>query len=158
MSATQKDSARDGLEGVVVAETRLSEVDGLKGRLIIAGHDVEELAGRVPFEAASWLLTHGKLPSSAQIDEVQRALGTARANAFQNLPRIGDALRMGNDMEALRASTAHLSQGDSGGIDQSTELIAATAVFAAARTRTRAGKPPLAPDTTLDHAADYLRM
>jgi len=158
MSATQKDSARDGLEGVVVAETRLSEVDGLKGRLIIAGHDVEELAGRIPFEAACWLLAHGKLPSSAQIDEVQRALGAARANAFQNLPRIGDALRMGNDMEALRASTAHLSQGDSGAVDQSTELIAATAVFAAARTRTRAGKSPLAPDPTLEHAADYLRM
>jgi len=103
-------------------------------------------------------LAHGKLPNKAQIDEVQRALGTARANAFQNLPRLGDALRMANDMEALRASTAHLSQGDSGGIDQSTELIAATAVFAAARTRTRAGKPPLAPDPTLDHAGDYLRM
>ena len=158
MSATQKDSARDGLEGVVVAETRLSEVDGLKGRLIIAGHDVEELAGRIPFEAACWLLAHGKLPSKAQIDEVQRALGAARANAFQNLPRLGDALRMANDMEALRASTAHLSQSDSGGIDQSTELIAATAVFAAARTRTRAGKPPLAPDPTLEHAGDYLRM
>jgi citrate synthase len=34
----------DGLEGVVAAETRLSRVDGNAGRLIVAGHDIEELA------------------------------------------------------------------------------------------------------------------
>lgn len=33
-----------GLEGVVAAETRLSRVDGNGGRLVVAGHDIEELA------------------------------------------------------------------------------------------------------------------
>ena len=42
---------QSGLEGVVVAETRLSEVDGEGGRLVICGHDVEELAQRCDFES-----------------------------------------------------------------------------------------------------------
>ena len=40
------DSVASGLEGVVVADTVLSEVDGERGRLVIAGHEVEELGGR----------------------------------------------------------------------------------------------------------------
>lgn len=39
-----------GLEGVVAAETRLSRVDGEAGRLIVAAHNIEELA-------AEWRLT-----------------------------------------------------------------------------------------------------
>ena len=35
-----------GLDGVVVADTRLSEVDGERGRLIIAGHDIVFLGER----------------------------------------------------------------------------------------------------------------
>ena len=33
-----------GLEGIVVAETAISDVDGERGRLVIAGTDVEQLA------------------------------------------------------------------------------------------------------------------
>ena len=35
----------DGLEGVVAADTVLSEVDGQAGRLIIRGRSLDELAG-----------------------------------------------------------------------------------------------------------------
>ena len=34
-----------GLEGIVVADTRLSDVDGEAGRLTVAGYDVEATAG-----------------------------------------------------------------------------------------------------------------
>ena len=44
---------RPGLEGVVAAETKLSHVDGLKGELIIAGYEVEEIAPHATFEEAS---------------------------------------------------------------------------------------------------------
>ena len=43
-------SVASGLEGVVVADTALSEVDGERGRLVIAGHDVEALGGKRSFE------------------------------------------------------------------------------------------------------------
>jgi citrate synthase len=56
-----------GLDDVVVADTRLSEVDGERGRLVIAGHFVEDLAGRVPFEAVCGLLWDGELRDAARL-------------------------------------------------------------------------------------------
>ena len=39
----------DGLEGVIAAETVLSEVDGKAGRLVIRGLSLDELAGNTTF-------------------------------------------------------------------------------------------------------------
>jgi citrate synthase len=51
---------RSGLEGVIVAETVLSEVNGEQGRLVIRGHPVEEIAGSRSFEAVVGSLWDGK--------------------------------------------------------------------------------------------------
>ena len=48
-----------GLDDVVAAETVLSHVDGEAGRLIIRGHDLEELAGRRSYEAVAAILWEG---------------------------------------------------------------------------------------------------
>ena len=55
----------NGLEGIVVAETKLSDVDGEGGHLVIAGYDVEELAPVATFEDAFALLINGALPDAA---------------------------------------------------------------------------------------------
>ena len=52
-----------GLEGIIAATTRLSDVDGERGELTIAGYDVAELAAEATFEETTWLLWHGELPS-----------------------------------------------------------------------------------------------
>lgn len=127
-----------GLEGIVVAETKLSEVDGERGVLILAGHDVETLSGSVAFEEAAVLFGHG-------------ALGEARRAAFARIGSLGDALQRQDGMDALRASVAHLD-----GRSSAEELIGAVAVYAAAWARR--GREPIAPDRSLSHAADYLRM
>ncbi len=46
------ETIQNGLEGVVVAKTRLSHVDGDAGALIIAGQPVEALADAATFEQA----------------------------------------------------------------------------------------------------------
>ena len=51
----------NGLDDVVAAETVLSDVDGLGGRLTIRGHSLPELAGRWTYSpggssVARWLL------------------------------------------------------------------------------------------------------
>jgi len=55
-------TASTGLDGVVVAQTALSEVDGEAGRLIVRGFAIEELAGRVSFEEMARLLWEGLAP------------------------------------------------------------------------------------------------
>jgi len=140
-----------GLAGVVVAETRLSDVDGERGRLVIAGHDVEAIAGARSFEEVCGLLW------GAGAEEVRARLGEGRARAFELLPRLGDALDRGSGMDALRAGLAHLT--DSGhSLGDAATLSGATAVLTASWLRTRAGATPMAPDPKRGHAEDFLRL
>ncbi|HEY6353512.1 MAG TPA: citrate/2-methylcitrate synthase, partial [Burkholderiaceae bacterium] len=148
----------NGLEGVVVANTELSDVDGERGRLVIRGHDVEELALHHDFESACQLLWTGALPDSAAHTALRAALGRARVRAFARLPSLGDALDAADAMDALRAALAHLRAGDIAATELKLELTAAVAVFAAAWSRRREGLAPLPPEPGLGHAADYLRM
>ncbi|WP_438019032.1 citrate synthase [Sorangium sp. So ce315] len=143
-----------GLEGVVVAETRLSEVDGERGRLTLAGHDVEELAGdgEVTFEDVCGLLWGGALPSAAEREALRGAIAEGRVRAFALLDRLGDALAARDGMDALRAAVAHLGGGAPAAI------AGAIATFAAAWSRRAAGEAPVAPDPALRLSADYLRM
>ncbi|HET7527230.1 MAG TPA: citrate synthase [Burkholderiaceae bacterium] len=148
----------NGLEGVVVADTVLSDVDGERGRLVIRGHDVEQLALQHDFESACALLWTGALPGGAAHAALRERLGMARVRAFARLPSLGDALAAADAMDALRASLAHLCADEIAPHDQQVELTAAVAVFAAAWSRQRAGAAAIAPDPALGHAADYLRM
>jgi citrate synthase len=144
----------DGLENIVAAETVLSEVDGQAGRLVIRGYSVEELAGQVTYEAAARLLLDGffdDLPA-----DLAPALGAARADIFSHVAALDEALLALTPIEAMRALTARLPDGDS--LEVALRLIAAPAVFTAAVVRKQAGQAPLAPDPALSHAADILRM
>jgi citrate synthase len=150
-----------GLDGVVVADTLISEVDGERGRLVIAGADVEQLAGAVSFEdAARRVLAAGGAEVAALGDA---AFGAARAAAWEIVPRIGDALDHPDGMDALRTGLAHLrprsgAAGDAAGPADAVTAIGAAPVFVAAWSRRRAGAAPVAPDPALGHSADYLRM
>src|SRR3977135_161775 len=61
-----------GLEGVVAAQTEISEVDGQNGRLIYrGGYLIHDLAER-SFEEVAYLLWHGELPQPGQLEELKR--------------------------------------------------------------------------------------
>ena len=59
---------KKGLEGVVIAQTRLSKVFGDEGRLIYCGYDIHDLAQHASFEEVVYLLWHKELPTRAQLD------------------------------------------------------------------------------------------
>lgn len=134
----------NGLEGVVVADTAISEVDGEAGRLVIAGSSVEDLTGTYDEVAARVLAAGGGALGS---------LGAARVAAWALVPRLGDALDQPDGMAALRTALSHL-----GTADDPTAAIGAAAVLVAAWSRKRQGLAPIAPDPSLAHAADYARM
>jgi len=144
----------DGLEGVVAAETVLSEVDGAAGVLIVRGRSLDELAGRTRYEDIVALLFDGfyaDLPA-----DIPAALGAARAEVFAEVAALDTGLLDRTPIEAMRALTARLGDGDDAQV--AFRLLAAPAVFTAAVVRAQAGEAPVAPDPTLSHAADILRM
>lgn len=141
-----------GLENVVAAETRLSDVDGAAGKLVIAGADVERLAGGFE-EVAAALWSAAGLDGGAMVKE----LGAARAAAFDRLPSLGAALATDDGMDALRGAVGQLAS--RGELERDAiDVTAAVAVFAAAWARRRAGAPEVAPDPSARHADDLLRM
>jgi citrate synthase len=144
----------DGLEGVIAAETVLSEVDGKAGRLVIRGLSLDELAGNTTFEQAAHLLFDGFFEDLPQ--DLAPALGRARAEVFAEVSAIDDGLLALGPVEAMRALTARLPDGDD--LATALRLLAAPAVFTTAVLRAKAGEQPVAPDPKLGHAADILRM
>jgi len=149
-------SSTSGLDGVVVADTTLSEVDGERGRLIIAGHDVEVIAGRSSFEELCRDLW-AAIPGATSAPELRRALGQQRVWAFEQIGTLGRALHAADGMDALRGSLGQLpSRGSEW--ELAVRLTAATAVFAGAWWRLREGLAPLPPDPAAGHAEDLVSM
>jgi citrate synthase len=166
----------NGLEDVVAATTRLSDVDGEAGRLVIAGRAVEDLAGRRRFEEVFHLLWRGHEPSPAEHEHVRALLAEGRELGHERLGDLGDALAMPDAMEALRGAAAHLdesslfgrvmeyhaarphenrSEGDRADtFVAAARLVGALATFAAAWNQ----KAPTRPDPSASQAADLLRM
>jgi citrate synthase len=142
-----------GLENTLVADTELSEVDGERGRLVLRGFSLEELAPHATLERTAGLLWDGVLPD-LENRQLRHAFAEARCRAFALLPELGNALALPDGMASLRAAVAHLSAAQEDGA----ALAGAVAVFAAAWGRRLAGGAPIAPDPSLSHAADYLRM
>ena len=146
----------NGLEDVVAATTRLSDVDGEHGRLVLAGYPIEDVAGRLPFEDALFLLFRASLPTEDERATLREGLGEAREAAFERIGDLGDALALPDGMDALRASVAHLgaAPGEEP-LAEAVRIVGAISVFAAAWARQDA---PVRPDARLPHGADYLRM
>lgn len=147
---------RAGLEGIYVADSSLTRVDGEAGSLLLRGFPIDSLAGERSFTAITHLLWRGESATKADEAELGGRLGLARAAAFELLPRLGDALHRENGMDALRAGLSHVSAENGGG--DPILGVGAVATFAAAWLRIRSGAAPIAPDPDAPHAADYLRM
>ncbi|HEY7851746.1 MAG TPA: citrate synthase/methylcitrate synthase [Caulobacteraceae bacterium] len=144
----------DGLEGIVAAETVLSDVDGEAGRLVIRGYGLDEISGSWTFEQVAALLWSGFFDDPP--GDLRPGLGAARVEVSKELSALDATLISRSPVEAMRALTARLADGDD--LATALELTAAPAVFTAAAIRAQAGEAPVPPDPTLGHAADILRM
>ena len=144
-----------GLEGIVAASTRLSQVDGERGELIIGGFHVAELAERASFEETTWLLWHGDLPTARQLDTFRSELSSERALPAPTVTLLRECARLGLDaMDALRIAAGTISMAS----DEGRAIVARFPTIVAAYWRLGQGAEPLAPRADLGHAANFLYM
>jgi len=145
-----------GLDGVIAATTRLSDVDGERGELVIAGYQVGELAALATFEETTWLLWHGDLPDAAQLNRFRAALAAGRPIPDRTLALLRDCGQQGVDaMDALRMAAGTLSLVS----DDPTEIVARVPTIVAAYWRLRCKQEPIPPRIDdLGHAANFLYM
>jgi citrate synthase len=156
-----------GLDGVVAVQTRLSLVDGQRGVLIISGYPLEELAGKVRFEEAAYLLWNGRLPDASEAEAMRREMAALRAIPETTLALVVEAAkRRIPAMDALRmaCSTLSLDVGDADDISPDADLASARMLVArfptivAAYVRLVAGQQPVGPRHDLSLAANFLYM
>jgi citrate synthase len=143
-----------GLEGVVAAETVLSQVNGTEGRLIVRGYDIEELAGQMPFEAMAELLWRDFAPGNLDEAETAAALERGRRDAFVKVPQLLAATEGLSLVDGLRTGLSLLAERE----DSHIAVTAAIPVFIAALHRASQGLAPVAPATGRAHVADFFAM
>ena len=155
-----------GLRGVVIAQSRICEVDGANGRLIYRGYMVQDLAENATFEEVSYLLLYEKLPDNNELAEFKRRLAAERALPPEVIAAMKTRPKDALPMDVLQAVVPMLANHDSDVTDQSreavqrmaTRLIAKFGTIIAAWDRIRNGKEPVEPSPDLDHAANFLYM
>ncbi len=155
-----------GLRGLVIADTRICEVDGANGRLIYRGYLVQDLAENATFEEVSFLLLYEKLPAKDELEEFKRQLAAERALPPEVIAAMKTRPKEALPMDVLQAVVPMLANHDPDIRDQSqeavvrmaTRLIAKFATIIAAWDRIRNNKEPVEPSPDLDHAANFLYM
>jgi citrate synthase len=164
--AKTSESFSKGLDGIIAAQTRLSDVRGDVGELIYAGYDINELAGKVTFEEVIHLLHWNHLPNLKELAELHATLAAER-----ELPKgVIDILRLVPSdtppMDIIRTAVSATGcfdpQRDDSTYDdlrrKAMRLIAQIPMITAYFHRIRQGKKLLPPDPKLGEAANFLLM
>ncbi|HUP20701.1 MAG TPA: citrate synthase [Gemmatimonadota bacterium] len=155
-----------GLEGVVVAESAISYVDGQAGRLVYRGYDIEDLAEHSTYEETVLLLLDGALPKRDALNAFRGELAAARELDDEVLDLLHGFPADADPMAALRTavSAEGMFDPDAGAVDpaatrrKAVRLIARLPTLVAAFDRLRNGLEPVEPDDELSHAANFLWM
>lgn len=155
-----------GLEGVVVAQTKLSAINGAEGELIYAGYDIDDLARNTSFEEVCYLLWNGELPNRSQLDALRADLGAQQEITPEVIEMLRGYPKDADPMAALRTIVSALGMFDAKADDNSEPelrrkallLTAKMPTLVAAFDRVRGGKEPVQPRQDLGVAANFLYM
>ena len=154
-----------GLRNIPIADTKISMIDGEKGKLIYRGFDVLDLTKNSNFEECCFLLLHDHLPNQTEFAEFVSKLKDARKIPEQMQKNMRNWRKNAHPMDVLQAFVAALAgyydeQGSEKEISQqrAISLIAKVPTIIASWDRVRNGKEPIKPDPTLSHASNFLYM
>ena len=154
-----------GLRGIEVADTRISDIDGEKGKLIYRGYDILDLAKKSNYEETAYLLLHDQLPSKEQLAEFKFRLNEARLIPKRMQINMGNWRKDADPMDMLQAFVAALAgyydeefSTKEASYEKAINLIAKVPTIISSWHRIREGLEALDPDPNLDHAANFLYM
>ena len=154
-----------GLRGIEVADTKISNIDGEKGKLIYRGYDILDLTKNSTFEETAYLLLYDSLPTKQQLDEFNTKLAEARYIPKQMQKNMGNWRKDADPMDMIQAFVAALAgyydeefSTKEASYDRAINLIAKVPTIIASWQRIRNGLEIVDPDSSLSHAANFLYM
>ncbi|WP_049969164.1 citrate synthase [Haladaptatus cibarius] len=164
------DEVKKGLEGVVVAESALSHIDGDVGKLVYRGYTIEDLARDASYEEVLYLLWHGTLPNREELESFSESMAEERAVDDGVMDTVRELAESdSNPMAALRTAVSMLATYDADDSDsdpadreanlrKGRRITAKMPTILAAFTRIRNGDDRVEPRTDLGHAENFLYM
>lgn len=154
-----------GLEGIPIAESSVSKVDGEAGRLTYRGYSIEDLALRTTFEEVVALLYDSELPAAARLSEITAQLERDRTLTDGQIAFARQAATLSHPMFALQAAAAILGPAVNdfeSHVDDATArgvaLVAKVAHLVGVIAQAVDGRPYDGPRDGEPHAAMMLRM
>ena len=154
-----------GLKDIYFDRSEASFIDGKAGELRYRGYSIHDLAQYSTFEETAYLLIHGELPKSEELNRFRDKLVSSR----QVPPAIAELIgkiKYGHPMAVLRTAVSAIANLDSeireNGIEatrrKGVRLMAQVPVLVAIHEALRHGREPVEPDPALSHAANLLWM
>jgi citrate synthase len=158
-------ATKAGLEDTIATSSAICYLDGDRGVLAYCGYDIHDLARHATFEEVCYLLWHRRLPTRAELGDLQSALASARPLP-EPIVRLMHTLPVGNTMDGLRTLTSALAHYDPDVSDNSPQANMRKAIrltsqigsIVATLGRFNAGGGAIQPDPVLGHAANFLYM
>ena len=154
-----------GLRGIEVADTKISNIDGEKGKLIYRGFDILDLTKNSTFEETAYLLLYDHLPTKQELDEFNTKLVEARYIPKQMQKNMGNWRKDADPMDMLQAFVSALAgyydeefSNKDASYEKAINLIAKVPTIIASWQRIRNGLEIVEPDSSLSHAANFLYM
>ncbi len=160
------DKVVSGLEGVLAFESGIAFIDGDKPELSFRGYDIADVVRNFNFEATTYLLWYGRIPTAAELASFTEELAGQRTVAPQVLEILKQTPHSSHPMAGLRTAVSMLGSLDPDADDIGPDTLFAKAcsvtaklpTIVAAQVRLQAGHEPIAPEPDLGHAANYHYM
>ncbi len=155
-----------GLRGIPVADTKISAIDGEKGRLIYRGYNIGELAQHSTFEETVYLLLYETLPTKKELEIFKERLASERKLPAGIMRHLKKRKKTAHTMDVLQSIISMLADFDenarvetkAANIEKSIMLVARLPMLVAYWDRIRKNLEIIKPDEKLSTASNFLYM
>ena len=153
-----------GLEDIVATSSSICFIDGDRGILAYRGYDIHDLAPKATFEEVCYLLWHGRLPTRAQLGDLQSqfaagpsAAGRRRFACCGNCRRARRWTRCARRRRRWRTTIATPPDNSpDANYRKAVRLTAQMGSLVAAIGRLEQNQGPIDPDPVMGFAANFL--
>ena len=160
------DEIKKGLLGIIVDETKISQVVPEINSLTYRGYTVQELCDNCSFEEVAYLVLNEELPNKKQLKKFIKEERSNRKLSKQILKDIQKMPKKAHPMDVIRTAVSLMALEDKETKDNSPEtnmrkamrIFAKTSTAVAAFFRVRKGKKVINPKKNLSFSENFFHM
>ena len=160
------DEIKKGLLGIIVDETKISQVMPEINSLTYRGYTVQELCDKCSFEEVAYLVLNGELPNKKQLKEFIKEERSDRKLSKQILKDIQKMPKKAQPMDVVRTAVSLMALEDKetknnspkANMRKAIRIFAKTPIGIAAFFRARKGKKIISPKKNLSFSENFFHM